>query len=121
MVFTGFQRGKRWRDAYAIADLFVMPSISEPFGLTALEAIAYGSPVLMSHQSGVSEVIHNALKVDFWDVHEMANQIVAAMQNDSLRAELHANAQREFDKLSWSQPADLLLGVYKTHAAGATA
>lgn len=121
VVFTGFQRGKRWRDAYAIADLFVMPSISEPFGLTALEAIAYGAPVLMSHQSGVSEVIHNALKVDFWDVHEMANQIVAAMQNDSLRAELHANAQREFDKLSWSQPADLLLGVYKTHAAGAAA
>jgi len=121
VVFTGFQRGKKWRDAYAIADLFVMPSISEPFGLTALEAIAYGAPVLMSHQSGVSEVIHNALKIDFWDVHEMANQIVAAMQNASLRHVLHANALQEFEKLSWSKPADLLLGVYQTHTAGAQA
>lgn len=121
VVFTGFQRGKRWRDAYAIADLFVMPSISEPFGLTALEAIAYGAPVLMSHQSGVSEVIHNALKVDFWDIHEMANQIVAAVQNDSLREVLQNNAQQEFEKLSWSKPADLLLNVYKTHTAGVAA
>lgn len=121
VVFTGFQRGKQWRDAYAIADLFVMPSISEPFGLTALEAIAYGAPVLMSHQSGVSELIKNALKIDFWDVHEMANQIVAAMQNDSLRATLHANALQEFDKLSWAKPADLLLGMYQRHASGVAA
>lgn len=121
VLFTGFQRGKRWRDAYAVADLFVMPSISEPFGLTALEAINYGTPVLISRQSGVSEVLSNALKVDFWDIDSMANQIVAVMQNDSLRDELRINATAELERLSWDDSADKLLGMYDLHAAGAAA
>jgi glycosyltransferase involved in cell wall biosynthesis len=121
VIFTGFQRGKRWRDAYAIADLFVMPSISEPFGLTALEAIGYGTPALISKQSGVAEVIQNCLKVDFWDVKEMANKMLAVMQNDSLRDELHANSYQEFLRLSWDHSADKLLGVFHSHTAGATA
>jgi glycogen synthase len=121
VIFTGFLRGKKWRDAYAIADLFVMPSISEPFGLTALEAIGYGTPVLMSNQSGVSEVIQNSLKVDFWDIHEMANQIVAVVQNDSLRDELHANALAEYDTLSWDDSAQKLTGIYSRHAERAFA
>jgi len=122
VVFTGFQRGKRWRDSYAIGDLFVMPSISEPFGLTALEAISYGTPVLISNQSGVAEVIHNALKVDFWDVRGMANQIVAVMQNDSLRNTLYENSFAEYDRLHWGPAADNLLSIYSQHQqAGATA
>ncbi len=121
VLFTGFQRGKQWRDAYAIADLFVMPSISEPFGLTALEAIGYGTPVLMSRQSGVAEVIQNSLKVDFWDIHEMANQIVAVMQNDSLRDELHSNALSEYNTLSWDDSAQKLKGIYARHAERAFA
>ncbi len=112
VIFTGFQRGKRWRDSYAIADLFVMPSISEPFGLTALEAVGYGTPALVSKQSGVAEVLHNCLKVDFWDVAEMANQITAVIQNDALRDELHKNAYQEFEKLSWDTAADKLFRVY---------
>lgn len=118
VFFAGFQRGKKYRDAYAVADLFVMPSISEPFGLVALESIGYGTPVLVSHQSGVSEVIRNCLKVDFWDVREMANQIVAVVQNDSLRDELHANAHREYLNHSWEQSADKLWDVYFRHAEG---
>jgi glycosyltransferase involved in cell wall biosynthesis len=98
-----------------------MPSISEPFGLTALEAIGYGTPVLMSRQSGVAEVIQNSLKVDFWDIHEMANQIVAVMQNDSLRDELHANALSEYDTLSWDDSAKKLKGIYTRHAERAFA
>lgn len=116
VFFVGFQRGKQWRDAYAIADLFVMPSISEPFGLTALEAIGYGTPVLMSNQSGVAEVIKNSLKVDFWDVHEMANQITAVVQNDTLRDNLHANAFSEYQHLTWDKSADKLLDVFNRHA-----
>lgn len=116
VIFTGFQRGKRWRDAYAIADIFVMPSISEPFGLTALEAIAYGTPVLMSKQSGVAEVVRNSLKVNFWDVHEMANQITAVVQNDALRDELHANALHEYAHLDWKTSSKKLFGVYDRHA-----
>lgn len=119
VFFAGFQRGKKWRDAYSIADLFVMPSVSEPFGLTALEAIGYGTPVLISKQSGVSEMIRNALKVDFWDVDEMANQIVALVQNDVLRDELHASSYREYMSHSWHESADKLFDIYHTHTTGA--
>jgi glycosyltransferase involved in cell wall biosynthesis len=91
VIFTDFQRGKRWRDAYAIGDLFVMPSVSEPFGLTPLEAIGYGTPSLVTHQSGVSEVLRNCLKVDFWDINEMANQIASVAMHDELRDELLSN------------------------------
>lgn len=115
VMFTDFQRGKRWRDAYAIGDLFVMPSVSEPFGLTPLEAIGYGSPTLISKQSGIAEVITNALKVDFWDIDEMANQITAVVQNDALRDELHSNSHKEYEKMSWSNAADKLMNLYKNH------
>lgn len=118
VLFTGFQRGKQWRDAYGVADLFVMPSVSEPFGLTALEAIGYGTPVLISKQSGVSEMIRNALKVDFWDTDEMANQMVSLVQNDALRDELHANSYREYMGHSWTESADKLMGIYDKHLVG---
>jgi glycogen(starch) synthase len=121
VFFTDFQRGKRWRDAYAVGDLFVMPSVSEPFGLTPLEAIGYGTPALVSKQSGVAEVINNCLKVDCWDVDEMANQITAVVQNDSLRDELQRNAYAEYSRLSWENASDKIMNVYESHLAGAVA
>ena len=119
VLFTDFQRGKRWRDAYGIGDLFVLPSVSEPFGLTPLEAIGYGTPALVTNQSGVSEVLKNCLKVDFWDVNEMANQITAVVQNDPLRDNLLDNARREYIKLSWDGASDKIVGMYNQHLAGA--
>lgn len=121
VFFADFQRGKGYRDAYTVADLFVMPSVSEPFGLTALESIGYGTPVLLSRQSGVSEMIHNALKVDFWDIDAMADKMVSLVQNDALRNELHANSLKEYLSHSWDQSADKLLQLYTAHLAGATA
>lgn len=121
VIFTGFLRGKQWRDTYAIADLFVMPSISEPFGLTALEAVGYGTPSLITKQSGVAEVLRNSLKVDFWDINEMANKITAVVQNDSLRDTLHHNSFAEFSRLSWNDAADKLLRIYGKQLAGAAA
>lgn len=121
VIFTGFQRGKAWRDSMAIADLFVMPSVSEPFGLVPLEAIGYGAPALITRQSGVSEVLYNALKVDFWDVNEMANQIIAVVQNDPLRNELLANSSKELDRFSWEPAADRVVALYNEHMAGAMA
>lgn len=115
VLFTGFQRGQAWRDAFAIGDLFVMPSVSEPFGLTPLEAIQYGTPSLISRQSGVSEVLHNCLKIDFWDVREMANQITSAVDNPPLRQELVRNMRREYDRLSWEDSVDKLCGIYERH------
>lgn len=115
VIFTGFLRGKQWRDAFAIADLFVMPSISEPFGLTPLEATAYGAPSLVSKQAGVSEVLKNCLKVDYWDIDEMANQIVSVVKSDALRRELTANAYRELTSLSWDSSAKKVRDVYNSH------
>lgn len=117
VLFTDFQRGKRWRDAYAVADLFVMPSVSEPFGLTPLEAIGYGTPALVTHQSGVSEVLTNCLKVDFWDIDEMANQITAVVRSDALRDTLHQNAFQEFQKMSWDNASHKIEKLYKDHLA----
>jgi glycogen(starch) synthase len=115
VLFTGFQRGQAWRDAFAIGDLFVMPSVSEPFGLTPLEAIQYGTPSLISKQSGVSEVLNNCLKVDFWDIDEMANQITAAVENWPLREELKNNMLKEYERLSWGPSIDKLHDIYRQH------
>lgn len=121
VLFTDFQRGKNWRDAFAIGDLFVMPSVSEPFGLTPLEAIGYGTPALVSRQSGISEVLNNCLKVDFWDINEMANKIATVMLNDPLRDELQRNAYQEYEKLSWNEASDKVMNVYRDHTVGAIA
>src|SRR5690606_10894554 len=116
ILFTGFLRGKKWRDAFSIADLFVMPSISEPFGLTPLEAAGYGTPSLISRQSGVSEIFNNCLKVDFWDIEEMANQIVALVRSHSMQQELVERASDEYRQLSWYPSAEKLMEWYRRHA-----
>ena len=121
VLFADFQRGKNWRDAFAIGDLFVMPSVSEPFGLTPLEAVGYGTPALVSKQSGVSEVLRNCLKVDFWDINEMANDITAVMQNDALRDELWQNAFHEYQQMSWHEASHKIKGLYDQHLMGAVA
>ncbi|HSX31245.1 MAG TPA: glycosyltransferase family 4 protein [Candidatus Saccharimonadales bacterium] len=122
VLFTDFQRGKRLRDAFAIGDLFVLPSLSEPFGLTPLEAIGYGNtPALISKQSGVSEVFRNCLKVDHWDINEMANQITAVVQNDPLRDTLLENAKAEYLRMSWEGATDKVIKLYNQHMAGVTA
>lgn len=118
VIFADFQRGKRWRDAFSAGDLFVMPSVSEPFGLAPLEAIGYGTPAMVSKQSGVSEVMRNCLKVDYWDINEMANQITAVMQNDALRDELWQNSYQEYETLSWHDASKKIKQVYRQHLEG---
>lgn len=117
VVFTGYLNGtsKRWRDAFKVADLFVMPSVNEPFGMAPIEAIGYGAPVLLTKQSGVSELLKNVLKVDFWDIDEMANQILAVVDNPALRDELYDNSYKEYLGLSWKKSADKMIGVYEQH------
>ncbi len=118
VIFTGFLRGKQLRDAFIIADLFVMPSVSEPFGLTPLEAAGYKTPSLISKQSGVTEVFRNCLKVDYWDINKMANDILAVIKNDALRDELSQNAYSELMNLSWGPAAEQISGHYLEHTSG---
>jgi len=112
-IFTGFLRGLERDKIFQAADLYVMPSVSEPFGITALEAAANQTPVLISKQSGVSEVLTHALKTDFWDVDEMANKIVSALKFKSLGEDLRRESYREIDNLNWGKAADKVIEVYK--------
>jgi glycogen synthase len=106
VLFTGFIDGPEKHEMYRAADLFVMPSVSEPFGITTLEAMKLGIPVLVSKQSGISEAVQHALKVDFWDVDEMANKILTLVDNPALAESLSANASREAEHLTWNLAAE---------------
>lgn len=112
VIFTGFIRGKKLRDIYAVSDIFVMSSISEPFGLTALEAAHHGDVLILTKQSGVSEVIWSALTYDFWDERKLADEILSVAKNKALRETLKQNVQNEYNKISWNEVAKKCLKVY---------
>jgi len=112
VLFTRFLQGKDVEKAYRMADLYVMPSVSEPFGITPLEALRQNIPVLISKQSGVAEKLRNALKVDFWDVNEMANKMVAVLRHPALHATLRDEGAREIDKFRWEDSAGRVRQIY---------
>lgn len=111
-LFTGWLRGQDAEKAYQMADVFVMPSVSEPFGIVPLESIINGTPVVISKQSGVSEVISSALKVDFWDVEEMANKVLAVLKYPELALTLKENGLKEVRKITWDTVADKCINAY---------
>ena len=112
VLFTGFLRGKDVQKVYELADLYVMPSVSEPFGIAPLEALNNDIPVLISKQSGVSEVLTHVLKVDFWDVEEMANKIVAVLKYPPLQMTLREHGNFEVRKLRWEDSAAKCAKIY---------
>lgn len=112
VVFTGFLRGDDVARVFKMADLYVMPSVSEPFGIAPLEALSNEVPVLISKQSGVSEVLAHVLKVDFWDIDEMANKILAVLRHPPLQTTLREHGSFEIKKLTWRDSAQNCVGVY---------
>jgi glycosyltransferase involved in cell wall biosynthesis len=120
VVFTGFRRGDDIDRLYRMADLYVLPSVSEPFGITALESVQQGTPVLVSKQSGVSEIFPNAAQADFWDTRKMADAILRLLSDRDARRDLY-DAQRErLPHVTWDAAARKLIGVY-ARARAATA
>ncbi len=117
--FTGFLRGEDVDRMYALSDLYVMPSVSEPFGIAPLEAMSYDTPVLISRQSGVAEVVQNALKVDFWDVQAMADKICAVLKHPRLAGEMVKQCREELQHIRWENAAHKLIHVYEnsTHTS----
>jgi glycogen(starch) synthase len=113
VLFTGWLRGKELARMYQNADLLVMPSVSEPYGLIPLECLVNGTPVLVSKQSGVSEVLQHALRTDFWDTEEMANQIIAILDHPTLRDTLGTEGGKEARAQTWSKVAERCIMVYK--------
>lgn len=112
VLFTGFLRGKDVERIYQMADCYVMPSVSEPFGLAALEAISHDVPVIVSKTSGVSEVLTHVLKVDFWDIDEMANKIIAVLRHPPLGATLREHGSFELQRLTWGGAAERCVAAY---------
>ena len=119
VFFTGFVRGKKWRDAYSVADIFVMSSISEPFGLTALEAAYHNNAIILTKQSGVGEVLKNVFRYDFWDEDKLANQIIGIATSKVLKDELQQNVKNEYDKISWYDVAKACMRTYGSLKIGA--
>jgi glycosyltransferase involved in cell wall biosynthesis len=112
VLFTGFLKGPAVDRMYDMADVYVMPSVSEPFGITPLEAMSHGVPVVISKQSGVSEVIKHALKVDFWDVDKLADRIISVLRYRALRDMLGRNGKSEMRSFSWDNSAIQCINVY---------
>jgi len=112
VLFTGFLRGDDVKRAYEMADVFVMPSVSEPFGLVPLEALNNDVPVIISKQSGVSEVLKHALKVDFWDVDEMANKIISVLRHPALSTTLKGHGRHEVSHINWQDSANKCINAY---------
>jgi glycosyltransferase involved in cell wall biosynthesis len=113
VLFTGFLRGEDVRKIYKMADVYVMPSVSEPFGIAPLEALNHDVPVIISKQSGVSEVLTHALKVDFWDVDEIANKVVAVLKYPPLQVTLRDHGGFEARKLRWKDSAEKCAKIYE--------
>ena len=113
VLFTGFLRGEDVDKIFGMADLFVMPSVSEPFGLVPVEALRNDVPVIISKQSGIAEVLTHALKVDFWDINEMANKILAVLRHPPLQATLREHGNFEVRKFSWEDSGRRCLEIYE--------
>ena len=113
VLFTGFLSGEDVQRIYKMADLYVMPSVSEPFGIAPLEALDNDVPVIISKQSGVSEVLTHALKVDFWDVDEIANKIIAVLKYPPLEKTLANYGNFEVRKLQWKDSAAKCAKIYE--------
>jgi len=118
IFFTGFVRGKQWRDSYSVSDIFVMSSVSEPFGLTALEAAHYGNALIITNQSGVCEVLTDILRYDFWDEEKLAELIVSVATSDKLRVSLQQGVMKEYSKISWNDAATKCMKIYESAIKG---
>jgi glycosyltransferase involved in cell wall biosynthesis len=110
--FTGFLKGDDVHNMFSLSDVYVMPSISEPFGISPLEAMQSNVPVIISRQSGVSEILQYAIKVDFWDIHAMADAIYGILKYDGLPDMFKKHARNEVDNLKWEYAAQKVKDVY---------
>jgi len=112
--FAGFLKGEEVYRLFSISDVYVMPSVSEPFGISPLEAMRSNVPVIISKQSGVSEVLRYAFKVDFWDVDALADAIYGLTHYDGLSNMFRKYGREEVDSLKWDNSAKNIVDIYKT-------
>lgn len=110
--YTGFLKRPDIDRIFRMSDLYVLPSVSEPFGISVLEAMVAGVPVIVSRQSGVAEIIENCIKVNFWDVDEMAHHILRVLRDENLHRQLAEGGRSEALSLSWEESAKKISSIY---------
>lgn len=111
--FTGFINDQGRNQLLSMADLFVMSSVSEPFGITPLEALQHDVPVIVSKQSGVAEVLQHTIKVDFWDVRRMSDAIINVLTHEALTKQLIEGGRRDMEAIHWDHGAEKIVNIYK--------
>jgi len=112
--FTGFLKGDHVYQLYSLSDVYVMPSVSEPFGISPLEALQSDVPVIISRQSGVSEILRHAIKIDFWDIQAMADAIYGILSYEGLYKMFSKYAREEVEKLKWENTAFNVKQIYES-------
>ena len=111
--FTGFLQETEVERIFSMSDVYVMPSVSEPFGISSLEAMVYDVPVIMSRQSGAAEILDHVLRADFWDVDEIANKIIAILRHPSLAAEIVERSREQLRSIHWEKAAEKIADIYR--------
>jgi glycosyltransferase involved in cell wall biosynthesis len=110
--FTGFLTGDDVYQMFSMSDVYVMPSVSEPFGISPLEAMQSNVPVIISNQSGVSEILNHAIKIDFWDIDAMADAIYGLIQYPALSDMFKTYGKQEVENLKWEKSASHVRDIY---------
>lgn len=110
--FPGFMRGKQVQEILADSDVYIMPSVSEPFGISPLEAMQVGCPSIISHQSGCAEILTHAIKTDYWDIDAMADAIYAIVKYPAMYKSLHTLGQEEVNAIRWYDAGLKVRAIY---------
>ena len=111
--FPGFQKGRQVYECLKASDVYIMPSVSEPFGISPLEAMQCGVPSIISKQSGCAEILDKCIKVDYWDIHAMADAIYSLCTNQSLYEYLKEEGKKEVDSITWEKVGVKIRGIYE--------
>lgn len=111
--FTGFLSHEKIKDLLASSDAFFMPSVSEPFGLSAVEAVRQGTASVISNRSGVSEILTHSLKADFWDTDRFANYIYSILKYPVLKKTIEAQSRKDIENLTWGNTVEKIMNVYR--------
>lgn len=112
--FTGFLKGKQVYEMLKASDVYVMPSVSEPFGISPLEAMQMGVPSIISKQSGCAEILNNVIKVDYWDTNAMADAIYSIIQYPGMYKQLREHGLDEVNKISWKKAGAKVINIYNS-------
>ncbi|HPD66296.1 MAG TPA: glycosyltransferase family 4 protein [Bacteroidia bacterium] len=112
--FTGFLKGLDVERMYAMSDVYVMPSVSEPFGIAPFEALLYDVPIIISKQSGISEVLPHALKIDFWDINKMAELILLLIENEQIAKDIADKCKDDMKNIGWDNAGNKIKQIYES-------